>query len=99
MPPGALAPEASNFIGGLLIVDCLTRLGCGRTGMRDVKMHPWFDGLDWGMLLERRVRPPLTPDISNPLDTQNFDKYDEHDNDIDEFEQPLDALDELFMNF
>jgi protein kinase X len=62
-------------------------------------MHPWFDGLDWGMLLERRVRPPLTPDISNPLDTQNFDKYDEHDNDIDEFEQPLDALDELFMNY
>jgi serine/threonine protein kinase len=94
-----LAPEASNFIGGLLTVDCRTRLGCGRTLMRDVKTHPWFDGLDWGMLLERRVRPPFAPKISNPLDTKNFEPYDEHENDIDTFEQPLDTLDELFNNF
>jgi hypothetical protein len=23
------------------------------TGMREVKVHPWFDGLDWGRLLVR----------------------------------------------
>lgn len=99
VPPGSLTPEACNLIDGLLTVDCLSRLGCGRTGMRDVKMHPWFNGLDWKTLLERRVRAPLTPEISNPLDTQNFDKYDEGESNIDEFEQPLDALDDLFKNF
>jgi len=104
--PRGLAPEVCNFIGGLLTVDCFTRLGCGRAGMSDVKLHPWFAGLDWGMLIERRLQPPFMPDVSNPLDTQNFDDYDE-DNEIDnqieneEFVQPqgLDALDELFKQF
>jgi hypothetical protein len=99
VPPGALTPEAFNLIDGLLTVDCLIRLGCGRTGMRDVKMHPWFDGLDWRMLLERRVRAPLTPEIYHSLDTHNFDEYDEGESNIDEFDQPLDALDELFKNY
>ena len=102
MPHGALSPEASNFIDGLLTVDCLTRLGCGRTGMRDVKMHPWFDGLDWGMLLERRMESPFTPEISDALDTHNFDEYDECEDGIDDYEEPLVALvalNELFNNY
>ena len=99
VPLGLMTPEASNVVNGLLTVDCLQRLGCGRLRMRDVKMHPWFNGLDWSQLLERRVRPPLLPNISNPLDTKNFDEYDENESDIDEYEQPLDALDDLFKHY
>jgi hypothetical protein len=97
--PRGLDPEVYNFISGLLTVDCYARLGCGRTGMRSVKTHPWFDGLDWGMLIERRVKSPFTPNISSPLDTKNFDEYDELENDVEAFEQPLDALDELFAKY
>ena len=99
MPIGLVTPEASNIIDGLLTVNCLDRLGCGRMRSRDVKTHPWFKGLDWSQLLERRVHPPLVPNISNPLDTRNFDEYDENESDVDEFEKPLDALDDLFKNY
>jgi hypothetical protein len=88
-----------SLVNGLLTVDCRKRMGCGRTGMREVKVHPWFDGLDWGRLLERKIHPPITPKISHPLDTQHFDEYDEDGSDTEEYELPLEALDQLFSDF
>jgi hypothetical protein len=54
------------------------------------------------MLLERRMESPFTPEISDALDTHNFDEYDECEKHIDDYEEPLVALgvlDELFNNY
>ena len=100
VPPLNLTPEASSFIGGLLTVDCISRLGCGRMGMTEVKMHPWFSGLDWDVLLERRLSPPFVPELVNSLDASNFDTYDEEsDGIVEDFNVALEMLDTLFENF
>ena len=59
-----LSNFAFNFnLRRYMSVDYQQRLGCGRTGMFEVKAHPWFQGLDWGMLLERRIQPPILPEV------------------------------------
>ena len=36
-------------------------------------------GFDWQRLHRRELRSPGQPRLSNPLDTSNFDEYDEDD--------------------
>ncbi|KAI9007462.1 kinase-like domain-containing protein [Phycomyces nitens] len=38
------------------------RLGCGSDGFERLKQHPWFDGLDWNKLEQKRVKPPYQPE-------------------------------------
>jgi hypothetical protein len=26
-----------------------------------LKQHPWFDGLNWSDLIEKRIKPPFIP--------------------------------------
>lgn len=69
-------------------------------GMTEVKMHPWFSGLDWDVLLERRLSPPFVPELVNSLDASNFDTYDEEsDGIVEDFNVALEMLDTLFENF
>eukprot|EP00968_Pinguiococcus_pyrenoidosus_P005629 scaffold367_cov254-Pinguiococcus_pyrenoidosus.AAC.17 len=52
-PPDAPLPfELQYFISGLLEKEPARRLGCTSA---DVRMHPFFTGLDWEALEERRV--------------------------------------------
>ena len=44
-------------------------MGCGLRGMHEVRMHPWFAGIDWAATLERRVAPPFVPHVDGLLDT------------------------------
>ena len=50
-------------------------------------------------ILERKIHPPITPQITHPLDTQHFDEYDEDGDTEEDYEAPLEVLDELFSNF
>ena len=59
--------------------DIPKRLGCLRGGAADIKAHRFYRGLDWGDLLAKRVQAPWRPVLTNPLDTSNFDEYDEDD--------------------
>jgi hypothetical protein len=38
-------------------------------------------------------------EITHPLDTHHFDEYDEHGSDTEEYDVPLEALDQLFSDF
>ncbi|MDR3548251.1 MAG: hypothetical protein P4M11_08330 [Candidatus Pacebacteria bacterium] len=45
-----------------------------------MKAHKWFKGVDWQMVLNRKVPAPWRPNIKNETDTHYFDKYPEtHD--------------------
>ena len=31
--------------------------------IQEIKSHPWFDGVNWEEILNKRVKPPLVPDL------------------------------------
>lgn len=65
------------------------RLGSGPDGAAQVKRHPWFSRLDWAALEARTLRAPMVPTITDPLDTSNFDEFD----DVDTSPQPMNGPD------
>lgn len=40
-----------------------------------LQSHPFFDGIDWDNLYSTQA--PHQPTVKHPLDTQNFEKFDE----------------------
>ncbi|XP_019192151.1 PREDICTED: serine/threonine-protein kinase 38-like [Ipomoea nil] len=69
-----LSLEAKNLICRLLC-DAQNRLGS--QGAEQIKVHPWFKGIDWDKLYE--MTAAYKPEVNDELDTQNFIKFDEVD--------------------
>ncbi|XP_039014254.1 probable serine/threonine-protein kinase ndrB [Hibiscus syriacus] len=42
--------------------------------------HPWFKGAEWDKLYQRKAA--FIPEVNDELDTQNFEKFEEVDNQI-----------------
>lgn len=55
--PGYLSGAAKDIIISLLQVDRRYRLGAKR-GLIEVMEHPWFEGIDWGMLERKEIKAP-----------------------------------------
>uniref|UniRef100_A0A673CR20 protein kinase C n=1 Tax=Sphaeramia orbicularis TaxID=375764 RepID=A0A673CR20_9TELE len=49
------------------------RLGSGEKDAEDVKKQPFFRGVDWEGLLQKKVAPPFVPTIKGKEDVSNFD--------------------------
>ncbi|KAL9686489.1 hypothetical protein QQ045_023949 [Rhodiola kirilowii] len=71
-----LTPEAKDLISRLLC-NVNQRLGT-KGGADEIKAHPWFQGVDWDRLYS--MDAAFIPDVNDELDTQNFEKFDESDN-------------------
>lgn len=67
---------AKDLVRKLLIAKDSKRLGCLKNGAQDVKDHPWFSTIDWVALLEKRVPPPIVPELRGATDTSQFDCID-----------------------
>jgi len=39
---------------------------------REVKAHPFFEGINWTDLAAKKIPAPFKPNICNELDTNNF---------------------------
>ena len=83
---GRLEFDASKFdaisidiIRRLLVADPAMRLGNLRGGAQDIRMHPWFAGVDWNGLFRKTIQAPIQPRITHPGDTMNFDIYEEEE--------------------
>lgn len=57
--PDYLSADAKDIIGKLLDVNDLTRLGSN--GVDSIKEHPFFAGLDFHLLEQKHVEPPVLP--------------------------------------
>jgi len=50
------------------------RLGSGENGIDNLKNHQFFKGINWDLLLDKKLTPPFTPKISSEGDTKYVDK-------------------------
>ena len=64
-----------QLIAGLLEQDLSKRLGCLSGGAEDIKNNPWFQGVDWNIVLQKRIQPPWMPELTSDKDYQYFDQY------------------------
>lgn len=82
--PRGMDQHFENIVRRLLEPNATFRLGNLHGGVREIMSHPFFSGFSWAQLESRQMQPPFVPTVSDPLDTSNFDPYDEVD-DVEEF--------------
>lgn len=70
--PASLSRECQDLISRLLIKNPKHRLGSGRGGIEEIKMHPWFKEINWDDLLQKKIDPPYKPAVKSVMDTSNF---------------------------
>ena len=63
-----MSPDCTDLIDNLLAVDPCTRLG--HRGAGEIKLHAWFQGLDWATL--SRQKAAFIPALNNAYDTSYF---------------------------
>ncbi|XP_044485977.1 serine/threonine-protein kinase tricornered-like [Mangifera indica] len=72
-----LSPEAKDLISKLL---CNVDQRLGTKGTDEIKAHPWFKGIMWDKLYQ--IKAAFIPEVNDELDTQNFEKFEEADSQI-----------------
>ena len=77
--PSHFSRGLGEIVKKLLKVYQSKRLGRTKGGASSVMKQKWFSGFDWGSLLNRELEPPFVPDVKDPLDSSNFDSYEEED--------------------
>ncbi|KAM5181404.1 cAMP-dependent protein kinase catalytic subunit PRKX [Mantella aurantiaca] len=95
--PRHLDLYVKDLIKKLLVVDRTRRLGNMKNGAEDVKRHRWFRSIDWDVVPQRKLKPPIMPKVSHEGDTSNFEAYPEDDWNKAPPVPPKDL--EMFKNF
>uniref|UniRef100_A0A4W6F0A9 Ribosomal protein S6 kinase n=1 Tax=Lates calcarifer TaxID=8187 RepID=A0A4W6F0A9_LATCA len=70
--PAMIGPTAQDLLRKLLVKDPHKRLGSGPRGAEDIKAHPFFKGLNWADLAQKKVSSPFKPELKSELDVGNF---------------------------
>ncbi|XP_050375026.1 uncharacterized protein LOC126792634 [Argentina anserina] len=73
-----LSPEAKDLISKLL---CNVDQRLGTKGADEIKAHAWFKGIEWDKLYQ--IKAAFIPEVNDEMDTQNFEKFEEADNQIE----------------
>eukprot|EP00980_Cylindrotheca_fusiformis_P008505 scaffold1805_cov104-Cylindrotheca_fusiformis.AAC.12 len=82
IPPQLDDPLATNLIQQLLVRNVPDRLGNLSGGHFDIRDHCWFveNDVHYKQLLAKTVdAPPWIPELKDPLDSSNFDDYNNYD--------------------
>ncbi|CAH1423958.1 unnamed protein product [Lactuca virosa] len=72
-----LSFEAKDLISRLL---CNVNHRLGSKGAHEIKVHPWFKGIDWDRIYH--MDAAFIPEVKDELDTQNFEKFEESEHQI-----------------
>ncbi|KXX74353.1 cAMP-dependent protein kinase catalytic subunit PRKX [Madurella mycetomatis] len=97
-PP--ISDAAKDIIRQFCTVDRSRRLGNISGGAAKVKAHPFFAGVDWDAMRQKRHRGPIIPPVRYPGDAQCFDIYPEEDATQDQYtDEMAEQYDEYFKDF
>ncbi|XP_071950205.1 cAMP-dependent protein kinase catalytic subunit PRKX-like [Antedon mediterranea] len=77
--PKHLDPIAKDLIKKVLVIDRTRRLGCMKNGSADILNHKWFKAVNWDDVKDKKLKPPILPEVTHDGDTNNFDDYPEDD--------------------
>lgn len=72
--PSYITPVTKSLLQHLLEGDSTKRLGAGVGDGDEVKAHPFFSGIEWVAIQQRRVTPPFKPQVSQTGDVKYFEK-------------------------
>ena len=67
-----ISNTAKDIITKLLVKRQDQRFGA-KGGFEEIKKHPFFEGIDFEGLLQKKIKPPFKPALNGLLDIQNFD--------------------------
>ncbi|KAJ8606821.1 hypothetical protein MRB53_040688 [Persea americana] len=65
--------DSVSILQKLLTREPELRLGSGRRDAEEIMEHPFFKGVDWDDIYNKRIPTPYKPQIKNEKDTSNFD--------------------------
>ena len=57
--------QALDLVNKFLKVDPEKRLGAGEDGINEIKSHPFFKGIDWNSVKNKKLKPPFVPEKEN----------------------------------
>ncbi|KAF0691380.1 Aste57867_17376 [Aphanomyces stellatus] len=63
-----------DLVQKLLTQNPVRRLGNLKHGVGDIINHRWFSGYDWDGLLNRKLTPPIVPQLKSNMDASNFER-------------------------
>mmetsp|Transcript_15218 Transcript_15218/g.49953 ORF Transcript_15218/g.49953 Transcript_15218/m.49953 type:complete len:373 (+) Transcript_15218:124-1242(+) len=92
--PSHFSRSSRDLVKKLLQADLTKRYGNLKGGARDIKVHPYFAGTDWGAVVRRELPAPIKPIVKGEDDVSNFDDYSdvgplEHEFVLNESDQEL----------
>ena len=62
------------MISRLLDRNPSTRLGASDEDVEEIKRHPFFSGLNWNDVIEKKYKPEWIPKMNGETDTNLFDE-------------------------
>jgi len=72
--PPYLTPDARDLIRRFLKRQVAQRLGSGPTDADSIKVHPFFQHINWADVINRRLPPPFEPTLTSDDDVSQFDQ-------------------------
>ena len=69
----SISDDAKDLITKLLDKNPSKRFG-KNSGFKEIKEHPFFKGIDFDEILNKKIKAPFIPEISGKLDVHNFDE-------------------------
>ena len=72
--PEEFSKEAKDLIKKLLNPNPSLRLGWGKNGVKEIKQHKFFKGIDWWDVANRNMKSPYIPNIQSESEVCNVDK-------------------------
>ena len=97
--PNCFSEEAKDLITKLLDLDPKKRLGAGPKGFENLKMHKYFETINWDDLENRKVEPPFVPILNSSTDLRYFDKQFTDENDITKESDELNSTNRTIDNY
>ena len=82
--PNNFEKNTKFIIRHFLNLDPHKRLGCSKNGIADIVDDPFFKYFDWKGLLYKSLDAPFIPEVNGHLDTSNYKKIEDKNENDDE---------------
>uniref|UniRef100_H2YAV2 cGMP-dependent protein kinase n=1 Tax=Ciona savignyi TaxID=51511 RepID=H2YAV2_CIOSA len=74
--PLKIRKTVQNLIRRLCRENATERIGNLKEGIKEIRNHRWFAGFHWDGLRKGELKAPYIPEITDPSDLRNFDRFE-----------------------